>query len=157
MNHYSQLLTYIKTLGEADSYIHTILSETDEVDFNKMDVYPYLGIDITEAAFPTSGNTVKLDVRLEVLSIRDINNEVNTDKFWGQDNKIDNFNETLASLNRIHLKMLNDFQENNITIIGDESPLEKMKYVKPNILDGWALPFTVELPNTTINLCDGCD
>ena len=156
MNHYTQLLRYIKTLGEADSYVNTIM-KGDEVDWNKMDIYPLLNIDILTGALPVNGNTVKLNVDLQCLDIRDHNNEVNTDKFWGQDNEVDIHTETMASLNRIHLQMMNDFEENNITVIGGENPLTKLIRVKPNVLDGWELSMTIEMPNTTINLCDECD
>ena len=156
MNQYPQLLRYIKSLGEADTYVNTIL-KGDEIDWNKMDVYPILNIDILTGGLPTTGSTVKFDVELQCLDIRDHNNEIDTDKFWGQDNEVDNHTECHASLNKMHLQMLNDFEENNITILGDESPIKKITREKPNILDGWELSFTVEMPNTTINLCDGCD
>ena len=152
MNHYTALLEYIKQLGEADSYINTVTQgNLDEAFLNKSDVYPLLHIAIDSGSF-SNGSTVSFDVVLECVSIRDINNEVRTDKFWEQDNEVDNLNETLASLNRIWSSMYKDFEDNNIT--SSENPtLNKIEGEKSNIVDGWALTFEVEMPNTTLNLC----
>jgi len=88
-----------------------------------------------------------------VFDIRDISKENSTDIFWEQDNEVDNHNETLASLNRMWLIMLTDFEKTNIT--ASENPtLEIVTFDRANILDGWILTFQVEIPNTTINLCD---
>jgi len=85
---------------------------------------------------------------------RDINKEIRTDKFWEQDNEVDNHNLTLAVLNRMWLKMYTDFEKNNIT--SSENPtLEIQSFVRTNLLDGWILTFEVEMPNTTISLCEG--
>mgnify|MGYP000845967368 CR=1 FL=1 len=82
----------------------------------------------------------------------DINKEVVNDKFWKNDNEVDNLNETLAVLNRMWTSMYRDFEDVNIT--ASENPsLEPLIYDEKNILDGWALNFTIELPNTTLNLC----
>jgi len=150
MNHYTQLLQYIKTLGEADSFISTI-TKGENVDISKGDLFPLLHVDILTGSF-TNGQTVIFNVELSCLDIRDINNEVSTDKFWEQDNEVDNHNMTLAVLNRLWKKMYVDFTENNIT--ASENPtLEKVTDAEKNRLDGWTLSFEVEMPNTTIALC----
>ena len=153
LNQYSELLNYIKELGEGDAYINTI-TKGDNVDINKMDVYPMLNININTATFPSEG-TILFSVELACLAIRDINKEVVTDKFWQQDNEVDNLNETLASLNRIWRIMDRDFLERNITIEGAPS-LEAIIFDNKNLLDGWSMTFDVELPNVTLSLCNEC-
>jgi hypothetical protein len=92
------------------------------------------------------------NIDLRCLAQRDINKEVVNDKFWKNDNEVDNLNETLAVLNRMWTSMYRDFEDVNIT--ASENPsLEPLIYDEKNILDGWALNFTIELPNTTLNLC----
>lgn len=150
MNQYTELLYYIKALGEADPYINTIL-KGDDVDLNKIDIYPVLDITINAGSFP-SGGTISFDVVLSCLDIRDINKEVSTDKFWEQDNEVDNHNNTLASLNRIWRIMNRDFTDRNITA-SDAPTVTKITGEKMNILDGWAMEFTVEMPNIDIDLC----
>jgi len=150
MNQYTQLLQYIKTLGEADDFISTI-TKGEDVDINKGNIFPLLHVDIVTGSF-TNGQTVTFDVELSCLDIRDVSSEISTDKFWEQDNEVDYHNLTLAVLNRLWTKMYRDFAENNIT--ASENPaLQKVTDSEKNRLDGWTLSFTVEMPNTTIALC----
>jgi hypothetical protein len=52
------------------------------------------------------------------------------------------------------LKMYTDFEDNNIT--SSENPsFELGSYEGSKLLDGARLTFTVEVPNTIINLCPG--
>jgi len=77
---------------------------------------------------------------------------VDDDKFWSNDNEVDNHNETLAILNDIWLRLIRDWAGRDITT-GDNATLNKIEFAKGNILDGWSLNFKVESPNTTISLC----
>ena len=152
MNHYTQLLYYIKQLAESDEYINTVTNSPDDsIDLDKGNIFPLLNVDVVSGSF-TNGQTVKFNVEIVCLDIRDINKELRTDKFWGQDNEVDNYNDTLAALNRLWTSMYRDFEDNNIT--ASENPqLEIITYSNVNLLDGWKLTFEVEMPNTTLNLC----
>ena len=152
MNHYTELLYYIKQLADADEYINTVTNSPDDsIDLDKGNIFPLLNVDVVSGSF-TNGQTVKFNVEIVCLDIRDINKELRTDKFWGQDNEVDNYNDTLAALNRLWTSMHRDFENNNIT--ASENPqLEIITYSNVNLLDGWKLTFEVEMPNTTLNLC----
>ena len=152
MNHYSQLLYYIKQLAEEDENVnHVTKGNLTEADVDKMIIPPLVNIDINSGSF-TNGNTVNFTVELACLAQRDKVNEVRTDDFWLQDNEADNLNETHAILNRIWLKMYRDFEKENIT--ASENPsLTAILFGTAKVLDGWLLTFDVEMPNTTINLC----
>ena len=151
MNHYSELLYYIKGLAEADPFInHVTQGEFAEADVDKMVLPIVLNIEINSGTLPD--NIVTFDVELACMSQRDINKEVRTDDFAKQDNEIDNFNETHAVLNRIFNKMRLDFEKSNITATENPS-INKITFGTSKLLDGWLLTFTVEMPNTTINLC----
>jgi hypothetical protein len=152
MNQYTELLYYIKQLAENDSFVNTVTKGDFEVlDLDKANIFPLVHVNIFNAGF-TNGQTVTFGVQIGCFDIRDINKEVNTDKFWRQDNEVDNHNETLAVLNRMWLKMYTDFEENNIT--ASENPtLEIQSFERSNLLDGWILDFEVEMPNEVINLC----
>jgi hypothetical protein len=153
MNHYTQLLTFIKSLGEEDPFVNTITRDGEiDLDINKMNVFPLLDIYIPSGSF-SNGRTLNFDVELYCVDIRDINKDIVNDKFWKNDNEVDNHNETLATLNRIWTAMYRNFERNDIT--ASENPtLEKVTYSNKNLLDGWKLSFEVEMPNTTLNLCD---
>ena len=155
LNQYTQLLYYIKEQGEADTYINSITKNIDELELDKITIYPLLNIDISRASLPSEG-TISFSVDLSCWAIRDINPEVNTDKFWRQDNEVDNLNGTLASLNRLWKILKRDLNNNNIT--ASEAPtLESLRFSKNNLLDGWNMSFDVEMPNVAISLCDGCE
>lgn len=152
MNAYTELLRYIKQLGEADVFVKTITrGNPTKVDINKADIFPLLHIDIVSSTFPSDG-VIRFNVDLSCLDIRMINKEINKDKFHYNDNEDDNFNETLAVLNRIWLLMLKDFEENDITA-SLTSSLEKIEESEQNLLDGWRMNFDVDIPNTVISLC----
>ena len=152
MNQYTELLYYIKQLGEADPFVNTITQfEFDRLDLDKTNIFPLLHASITGAGF-TNGQTVTFNIQIGCFNVRHVNKDINVDKFWLNDNEVDNLNETLATLNRLWLNMYKDFAENNIT--SSENPtLEPVVEYSKNLLDGWIMTFDVELPNTTISLC----
>lgn len=152
MNQYTELLYYLKELAEGNDLVNTVTKgDVDKIDLEKANIYPLVHITIESARF-TNGSTIIFPVALECLTERDLNQEIVSDKFWRQDNEVDNHNETLAILNDIWLRILRDMEENDITTT-DNAELVKIEFEKGNILDGWGLTFEVEVPNTTINLC----
>ena len=108
-------------------------------------------MEIFDPTFPD--NTITFVLEITSLDIRDLNtNKETLDKYLLNDNKIDNFNETFAVLNRIVGKMRKDFGDTNVSIEGVPSA-GKLENWGKNLLDGWMLTMTVVMPNTTINLC----
>jgi len=152
MNQYTELLIYLKQLAEQDSYINTI-TKGEDIDLNKANIFPLFNIDILTGSL--NNGTVTFQVELQCLDIRDINKEIVNDKFWEQDNEVDNHNNTFAALNRIWRIMNRDFNNNNITA-SDNPTITKITISDKNLLDGWNMSFDVELPNTTLNLCKVC-
>ena len=150
---YSELLRYIKSLAETEDYVNTS-TMGEEIDLNKSNIFPLFNIDITGASFP-SNRTVSFDVTMVCLDVRSLNNEDTSDKFYNNDNEIDNHNATISVLNNIWVKMHRDFAKNNITA-SDEPRLEQITYSDKNLLDGWSIDFTVEMPTAGVSLCDIC-
>ena len=153
MNQYSELLYYLKSLAEADVFINTITQgDISEAFLNKADIYPMFHIAIDSGGL-SNGNVIIFNVVLTCLQQRDTNKEIVNDKFFLNDNEVDNHNETLASLSKIWNTMFNDLNDLNIT--SSENPtLEKISDEKGDRLDGWQLTFDVEMPNTTLNICE---
>ena len=153
MNQYTEILTYIKTLGEADPFVNTITQgDFSRLDLDKGLIFPLLHITVLGGNF-NNGSTVVFNLEIAALQQRDINAEIRTDKFWQQDNEVDNMNEMLAVLNRLWLNMYRDFAENDIT--ASENPNLEIIDASTTInnIEGWKLTFDLEVPNTTINLC----
>lgn len=120
MNQLTQLYSYIKQLAESDGFVNTITKlDFNDIDLKKEIVFPLLNVRIITGSF-TTGQTINFNVQIGVFDIRDINKEIKTDDFWGQDNEVDNHNMAIAVLNRLWSNMLRDFADNNIT--ASESP-----------------------------------
>ncbi|MEY3499630.1 MAG: hypothetical protein RL308_1299 [Bacteroidota bacterium] len=148
MNQLTELYKYIKELAEADSQVNKV---TKKQDLAKETIFPLVNVIIESGGF-TNGSTVNFNVELSCFDIRNISKEIQTDDFWGNDNEVDNHNLAIAVLNRLWNKMYIDFEENNIT--ASENPaFELGSFEAPKLLDGARLTFSVEVPNTTINLC----
>jgi len=148
---YSTLLRYIKSLADAEEFIKTATMGTN-IDLNKGNIFPLFNVDIGDATF-TSNATVEFEVSLSCLDVRDINNEDNQDKFYSNDNEIDNYNGTLSALNVLWVKMHRDFERNNITA-SDSPSLEQITFSDKNLLDGWEMTMSVEMPIAEVNLCE---
>lgn len=150
MNQLTELYNYLKQLAESDNQVNKV---TKVNDLAKETLFPLVNIIIESGGF-TNGSTVNFNVELSCFDIRDINKEVSTDNFWGNDNEVDNHNLAIAVLNRMWLKMYTDFESNNIT--ASENPtFELGSFEAPKLLDGARLTFTVEVPNTILSLCQG--
>lgn len=150
MNQLSQLYKYLYELANEDEQVNKVLKTPD---LAKETIFPLVNIMIESGGF-TNGSTINFNIELSCFNIRDINKEIQTDDFWQQDNELDNHNLAIAVLNRMWLKMYTDFEDNNIT--SSENPaFELGSFEGPKLLDGARLTFTVEVPNTIINLCQG--
>jgi hypothetical protein len=151
MNQYTQVLNYLNQLAvEAGAKTVTKDAPTD-IDLQKQNIYPLVNISIANGGF-TNGQTINFNVLIEAFTIRDINKEVVNDKFYGNDNEVDNHNEMLAIINRMWTSMYRDFADNLIT--ASENPsFEKVTLDGLNMLDGWELTFAIDVPNTDLNLC----
>ena len=94
-------------------------------------------------------------IRVTEIDAPMVQKEVNADKFYGNDNEIDNHNATISVLNNIWVKMHRDFAKNNITA-SDNPRLEMITFSDKNLLDGWSINFTVEMPTSGVDLCIEC-
>ena len=152
MNQYSELLNYLQQLAYSDSLVNMVTQgEFQDMDLLKAGLFPLVHISIAGGSF-TNTSTINFDVQIGAFNIRTINKEINTDKFWKNDNAVDNINECIAILNRMWSTMYLDFEKVNIT--ASESPTFELLYEnRSNILDGVILTFVVEIPNDELILC----
>ena len=151
MNQYTQVLNYLKQLA-VESGAKTVTKDApSDIDLQKQNIYPLVNISIANGGF-TNGQTINFNVLIEAFTIRDINKEVVNDKFYGNDNEVDNHNEMLAIINRMWTSMYRDFADNLIT--ASENPaFNKVTLEGLNLLDGWDLTLAIEVPNEDLNLC----
>jgi len=139
-------------LAEQDPLVNTVTKQTqDEIDWEKANIYPLVNIGIDGGSF-TNGQTVRLAVVIDVNMRRNINDQTVSDKFWGQDNEVDNLNTCFAILNRMWTNIFRDFQDLNYGT--DTNPaFEFGRLEKDNIVDGVQMSFEVEMRNDELSLC----
>tara|TARA_R110000737_G_scaffold106687_2_gene139506 strand:+ start:1183 stop:1650 length:468 start_codon:yes stop_codon:yes gene_type:complete len=155
MNAYSELLRYIKKLAEEDEYIKTVLSRSsDDFDWEKGNIYPIFNVSALRGSFPTPA-LVTFSIELVCVDIRDLNPEDSEDKFWNNDNEVDNHNSTLASLSGIWTKLNRNFANNDI-VASDNPTINQIEFDGVNLADGWSMTFDVTMPIRELNLCEGC-
>ena len=151
MNAYTQLLRHVKGLSEQDPYITTILSRLPEdFDWEKGNIFPILNISALAGTF-TSTSTIQFDVTITCVDKRDINKDEVNDKFWSNDNEVDNHNATLSHLSHLWFKLNTDYSRENITA-SDTPTLEQIEFEGMNLVDGWSITFQVEMP-MDVSLC----
>ena len=151
MNQYTEVLNYLKQLA-VEAGANTVTKDApSDIDLQKENIYPLVNISIANGSF-SNGQTINFNVLIEAFTIRDINKEVVNDKFYGNDNEVDNHNEMLAIINYMWTSMYRDFADNLIT--ASENPsFEKVTLDGLNMLDGWELTFAIDVPNVDLNLC----
>ena len=153
MNAYSELLRYLKLLADRDDAIKTVTNGAD-IDLDKGNIFPLMNIDINDATF-TGTSTVSFEVEIACLDLRHVDTkEDGRDKFYLNDNEIDNYNGTMAALQRLWTQSKRDY-DNNLITASDSPRLQQITKEGVNLLDGWVMTFSVELPMTEINLCSG--
>ena len=114
MNQYTEVLIYLKQLAELYGANTVTKDAPTGLDLQKQNIYPLVNLSIANGSF-SNGQTLTFNVTVEAMTIRDINKEVVNDKFWSNDNEVDNHNEMLAILNKMWVAMYRDFEDNNIT------------------------------------------
>lgn len=153
LNQYSQLYATLKEIAESNPMVNTVTKgEIEKLDLDKNNIFPLVHIHIGNAQFVGGGRVIEFEVFVACLTERDINKEVITDKYWGQDNEADNHNETLAMLNQMWTTIYRRWDEASEISTDEDATLEKVTYAKGNILDGWEMSFNIQVEND-FDLC----
>lgn len=126
-----------------DDRIKTIFSANeDELDFNKRDLYPMANVRVNSNDF----NTNDVTFEVTVVDQRDTNKRAITNKFYGNDNRWDNWSlayDVLRSLINQIERLQNDF---DISYVNSSSPLQ-IDNAFANGLDGYSVLITLNFPN----------
>lgn len=153
MNSYYALLNTLKEVFLQDSRVHTVTTGADaDVDNYRKNIYPLVHINIFDSPFVDSTAVVRYNVEITVVDVRDVNSEVVNDKFWYNDNRHDNWNETRAILKLAENKFIKDINDTNITIDSATNAV-LLSFAKENTLDGWQQTWTIDVPDTNTKVC----
>ncbi|MFS4469120.1 hypothetical protein [Maribacter sp. 2210JD10-5] len=149
MRTYYQILKLIREKLEADPLVNTVTQgDITEIDLDKQNLFPLAHIQTGTAVI--GAKTIDFNLTVFAMDIRDTSNVPRTDKFNGNHNAIDNLNSMLAICNRLFKSIAvleDDFS------IGDNPTCEPFYESRTNTLDGFAMSFVIQIPNTEIAIC----
>lgn len=149
MKSYYEVLKLIREKLEADPLVHTVTQgDISELDLDKQNIYPLVHIQTGTSVIGL--NTITFNLTVYAMDIRDSKNEPRTDKFNGNDNEVDNLNSMLAICNRL-FKAIAKLEDS--FAINENPTCEPFYESRTNVLDGWAMSFQIEIPNTEISVC----
>lgn len=149
---YFKLINGIKTLLQSDSRVKTVTEgDIDDLDVYKQNI-PTLA-HIVVSGGTTEDNLNVYDVVVSVLDIVTENNNQTVNKFKGNDNRQEVYNDTDNIIRRFYMKFRNQSEADNIYIVGQPSFDKVLEDETVNRLAGWDITFQVGVPSLNI---DGC-
>ncbi len=149
---YFKLINGIKDLLQTDVRIKTITEGTiSDIDAYKQNIPTMAHIVVDGGS--TLDNLNTYNVVVSVLDIVVENNNVTEDKFIGNDNRQEVFNETDNIIRRFYMYFKRNAQGQDIFIDGSPTFDKVEEYETENRLAGWDLTFTVGVPNNIIDVC----
>jgi hypothetical protein len=151
MNEFYTIVDYLKSLLEQDSLVNTIkhgLRSTTDIE--KKNIFPLAHLQVVNSSI--QNGYVSFNFEVAVVDIRNINKEPSVDKFYNNDNELDNLNTTFAVLNKLVTTLKNTNNENKIELIDFTQP-QPIIFEEMNLLDGWRCELELAIPNNKVNGC----
>lgn len=152
MNTYNELINHLKITFEEDSRVSNVVTG-DHEEWRK-DLFLLVHLDVTSSPFTDVLNTstIRFNIDVSVMDIRDVNKEDIKDRFWHNDNRHDAWNDTLSVLNLARNKVVKDHLDNNITLVS-ATDAERLTWAYGNGLDGWLQTWTIDVPDNFTSIC----
>lgn len=153
MNGYFKATELLKNILQ--SYPTNVTVRTgrfNEMDLDKKTIYPLAYITQSLRSYASSQmNSYTFEIG--ILIDRDNSRSVIEEKFYDNDNEIDNFNDSDNILNYLitTLRLQNNEDNFELLSVTDAQPLFLSKH---NLLDGWFLTLTLSNPNDILNICN---
>ena len=150
---YFKLINGIKDLLNTDIRIKTITEGyISDIDAYKLNIPTMAHIVVDGGSTLENLNTY--NVVISVLDIVVENNNLTVDKFIGNDNRQEVYNETDNIIRRFYMMFKRNAEGQDIFIDGAPTFDKVEEYETENRLAGWDLTFTVGVPNDLINVCE---
>lgn len=153
MNQFHTCVNEIKIILQANPDVNTVVFGLNEDrDLYKKSIYPLVQINPTAAPWDTASlengvSTSKFTFEIAALDQRNISKQVATEKFDGNDDLQDNLNVTYTILNDLITRLSRSNLESGMSIESMSSALPIL-FKDHNLLDGWYVTITVQIPNT---------
>jgi hypothetical protein len=149
-NNFYKAVELIKNRLENNPLVNTVIfARTNESDLYKKQIYPITHIVPTSTPF-ISKQVTQHTFEIGAMSQRDIPSTNKLTKFEGDDNVIDNLNSCYSILNDLINFLYNrDNSDDRIEIV-TVGNFEPLLFTDFNILDGWVITITLQIPNDDI-------
>jgi hypothetical protein len=146
MQAYYNILETIKDSLQSDVNVNTVTTgDIFDVDLAKQTIFPLSHLMVNSAT--KTGNVYTFNMSVMLMDIVDISNEETTDKFRGNDNEQDVLNTQLAVGARlVEVLERGALRDSNYALNGSPT-FEPFTERFENYLAGWALTFSVDIPN----------
>jgi hypothetical protein len=144
MTQFYDLTNFIVKKFEEHPLIHTVVFGKINVrDIAKMNIFPL--VHITPMNIIPGNQVTVANFEIAVVTNRNSVDQYNINKI-SNDNAIDNLNECFAILNTTIFDIKNNYNDNDIEITSDNQA-EPVLFEEKNLLDGWVVEVTFEIPN----------
>lgn len=152
MRTYYNLLNHLKTTFEEDDRVANVV--TGDFEEWRKDMFQLVHISFDDSPFLGLDNTstIRFNITINVLDIRDVNKEDVKDRFWHNDNRHDSWNDTFSILSIARNKIVKDHLDTNITLV-TATNAEPITYAYGNGLDGWQQTWTIDVPDDFTTIC----
>ncbi len=149
---YLKLITGIKTVLDEDSRIKTITEgEIDDFDQYKQNIFAIAHIVVNSSDMQDNLDLWQVDI--DIVDYVTENNNITVDKFKGNSNRQEVYNDMANVCRRVFLK-LRKFSFGDKIYVQDGATREKIvQFANDNRLVGWTVSFQVEVPDLTIDIC----
>jgi hypothetical protein len=153
MTSFYDVINSIKTYLQGNNSVSTVtFGDLLEVDLNKQTIFPLSHLTVRDVSFSDHTMTFTVNVMaLDIVEETKENNKEQIEPFYGNNNKQDVLNTQLMVLNGLQSSLRRGglFQQdfivdNNLTASLVEERFE-------NLLVGWEMDVTVEVPNNSIS------
>lgn len=149
---YFKLIESLKSVFESDARIKTITEgDIDDLDLYRQNIPAMAHIIISDGTIQDNLNVY--NVLIQCVDIVSENNNITSEKFKGNDNRQEVYNDMDNVLRRAYLTFKRDAEQDNINVLGDASVTKILEETTENNLAGWAATFTVEVPNELMDVC----
>lgn len=153
MIEFYQLLENIKThLRENPNVTTVTFGDIMDVDLNKTTIFPLAHLMVSNIAF--QDHILNATIELLLLDIVDDNRKPNAfDEFYDNDNLQDVMNTQLSVGNILQSSLRRgELFSNRLQLLTDVSARPFYDRFE-NQLAGWALTFSIQLPNNNVSIC----
>ncbi|MBL4706371.1 MAG: hypothetical protein JKY54_17720 [Flavobacteriales bacterium] len=155
MKGFYNVTTKIKEFLEAHNDINVVTMERlQEGDLNKQTIFPLANIIVGDAVF--NDNVITFDITVACMDIEDDTKENKKDQpepFFGATNKQDILNTMLAVVNALSQSLKKGSLNTDLFQINGIPTASPFEEDFENVLTGWVIDFTVDIPNTEISIC----